>query len=89
MDFKKQLKQLGDRVAKPKDENLTEEISKNAIANPYTQCFGYEVFNSLGGVPEFLADIGNKDKKSANAIIRYRNPAILLERNYQSANFAP
>lgn len=37
MDFKDQIKQLGDRVAKLKDQIATEEATKNALIMPFIQ----------------------------------------------------
>jgi len=55
MDFKDQVKQLSDRVAKMKEKILTEEATKNAFIMPFIQCLGYDVFNPLEVVPEFIA----------------------------------
>ncbi|MCC6571828.1 MAG: restriction endonuclease, partial [Chitinophagales bacterium] len=60
MDFKDQIKQLGDRVNKLKDQIQTEEATKNAFIMPFLQTLGYDVFNPLEVVPEFVADIGIK-----------------------------
>jgi len=90
MDFKDQLKQLGDRVAKLKDQILTEEATKNAFIMPFIQCLGYDVFNPLEVVPEFIADIGiKKGEKVDYAIIKDGKPTILIECKHWSANLDP
>jgi len=90
MDFKDQLKQLGDRVAKLKDQILTEEATKNAFIMPFIQCLGYDVFNPLEVVPEFVADIGiKKGEKVDYAIIKDGKPTILIECKHWSANLDP
>lgn len=90
MDFKDQLKQLGDRVAKLKDQILTEEATKNAFVMPFIQCLGYDVFNPLEVVPEFIADIGiKKGEKVDYAIIKDGKPTILIECKHWSANLDP
>jgi len=43
MDFKDQIKQLGDRVVKLKDQIQTEEATKNAFIMPFLQSLGYDV----------------------------------------------
>jgi len=60
MDFKDQIKQLGERVVRLKDQIQTEEATKNAFIMPFIQALGYDVFNPLEVVPEFTADLGIK-----------------------------
>ena len=59
MDLKDQLKLIADRT-KHKDSIQTEEATKNAFVMPFLQSLGYDVFNPLEVVPEFVADIGIK-----------------------------
>ncbi|MDB5206443.1 MAG: restriction endonuclease or methylase [Flavisolibacter sp.] len=90
MDFKDQIKQLGDRVAKMKDKILTEEATKNAFIMPFIQCLGYDVFNPLEVVPEFVADIGiKKGEKVDYAIFKDDKPIILVECKHWSADLDP
>jgi hypothetical protein len=80
MDFKDQIKQLGDRVLKLKDQIQTEEATKNAFIMPFIQALGYDVFNPLEVVPEFVSDIGTKKgEKIDYAIFKDGSPAILVE----------
>ena len=90
MDFKDQIKQLGDRVAKMKDKISTEEATKNAFIMPFIQCLGYDVFNPLEVVPEFVADIGiKKGEKVDYAILKDDKPIILIECKHWSADLDP
>lgn len=90
MDFKDQVKQLADRVAKMKDKILTEEATKNAFIMPFIQCLGYDVFNPLEVVPEFVADIGiKKGEKVDYAILKEDKPIILIECKHWSADLNP
>jgi hypothetical protein len=90
MDFKDQVKQLSDRVAKMKDKILTEEATKNAFIMPFIQCLGYDVFNPLEVVPEFVADIGiKKGEKVDYAILKDNNAIILIECKHWSENLDP
>jgi len=90
MDFKDQLKQLGDRVARLKDQILTEEATKNAFIMPFIQCLGYDVFNPLEVTPEFIADIGiKKGEKVDYAIIKEGKPTILIECKHWSTDLNP
>ncbi len=90
MDFKDQVKQLADRVAKMKDRISTEEATKNAFIMPFIQCLGYDVFNPLEVVAEFVADIGiKKGEKVDYAILKDDNPIILIECKHWSENLDP
>lgn len=80
MDFKDEIKQLGERVLKLKDQILTEEATKNAFIMPFIKALGYDVFNPLEVVPEFVSDIGiKKGEKIDYAIIKDNSPVILIE----------
>jgi hypothetical protein len=90
MDFKDQVKLLADRVSKMKDNIQTEEATKNALIMPFIQTMGYDVFNPLEVVPEFVADIGiKKGEKVDYAIIKDGNPIILIECKHWSADLDP
>jgi hypothetical protein len=87
MDFRDQLKQLSDRIAKIKDQVATEEATKNAFIMPMLQTLGYDVFNPLEVVPEFVADIGTKKgEKIDYAIIHDGKPIILIECKHWNKN---
>ena len=87
MDFKDQIKQLGDRILKLKDQIATEEATKNAFIMPMLQVLGYDVFNPLEIVPEFTCDIGTKKgEKIDYAIVRDGVPLILIECKHWKQN---
>lgn len=80
MDFKDLIKQIADRVTKLKNQIQTEEATKNAFIMPFIQALGYDVFNPLEVVPEFISDIGlKKGEKIDYAIFKDGNPTILIE----------
>jgi len=80
MDFKDQIKQFGERVEKLKNQITTEEATKNAFIMPFINALGYDVFNPLEVVPEFIADIGiKKGEKVDYAIMKDGEPTILVE----------
>lgn len=90
MDFKDQIKQLGDRVSKMKERILTEEATKNAFIMPFIQSLGYDIFNPMEVVPEFIADIGiKKGEKVDYAILKDDHPIILIECKHWSADLDP
>lgn len=87
MDFKDQIKQLGERVTKLKDQIQTEEATKNAFIMPFLQSLGYDVFNPTEVVPEFVADLGiKKGEKIDYAIFKDGNPTILVECKHWAQN---
>ena len=87
MDFKDQIKQLGERVIRLKDQIQTEEATKNAFIMPFIQALGYDVFNPLEVVPEFTADIGiKKGEKVDYAIMKDGQPIILIECKWWGEN---
>ncbi len=87
MDFKDQIKQLGERVVRLKDQIQTEEATKNAFIMPFIQALGYDVFNPLEVIPEFTADIGiKKGEKVDYAIMKDGCPIILIECKWWGEN---
>ena len=80
MDFKDEIKILGERVLKHKDQTFTEEGTKNAFVMPFLMALGYDVFNPNEVVPEFIADIGiKKGEKIDYAIFLDGQCTILIE----------
>lgn len=87
MDFKDQIKILGERVSKLKDQIQTEEATKNAFIMPFLQALGYDVFNPTEVVPEFVSDIGlKKGEKIDYAIFLEGKPTILVECKHWAQN---
>lgn len=80
MDFKDQIKQLGERFLKLKNQIETEEATKTAFILPFLQSLGYDVFNPMEVLPEFTCDIGTKKgEKIDYAIFKDGKPIILIE----------
>lgn len=80
MDFKDLIRLLGDRVLQLKAQVVTEEATKNAFIMPFIKELGYDVFNPLEVVPEFVADVGIKvGEKIDYAIMKDGAPIILIE----------
>lgn len=87
MDFKDQVRQLGDRLQRVRDNVLTEEATKNALIMPFLQTLGYDVFNPLEIVPEYVTDIGTKKgEKIDYAIMQNGVPVILVECKHHAQN---
>lgn len=80
MEFKEKIEQLKDRALSLKDSLQTEEATKNALILPFLNALGYDVFNPLEVVPEFVADSRlKKDEKVDYAIMKDDKPIILVE----------
>lgn len=80
MDFKDVIKQLSERVEKLKDNLQTEEATKNALIMPMLQALGYDVFNPMEVMPEYVCDIGTKKgEKIDYAIMSSNEPILLIE----------
>lgn len=80
MEFTEKINQLKERSASLKDSLQTEEATKNALIMPFLNALGYDVFNPLEVVPEYIADSRlKKDEKVDYAIIKDGTPIILLE----------
>lgn len=80
MDFKDALKQLADKADKIKDSLQTEEATKTALIMPFLILLGYDVFNPLEVIPEYICDIGTKKGEKVDyAIFKDGKPIILVE----------
>lgn len=80
MEFVEKLNQLKERAVGLKENLQTEEATKNALIMPFLSALGYDVFNPLEVVPEFVADSRlKKDEKVDYAIMKDGKPIILVE----------
>lgn len=87
MDFKDQIKGIGERVSKLKDSILTEEATKMSFIVPFIQCLGYDVFNPFEVSPEYVTDVGiKKGEKIDYAIMKDGSPIILVECKHHAQN---
>jgi len=78
--MKEAIKVLSARIEKNKNLILTEEATKTAFIMPFLQILGYDVFNPLEVVPEFIADVGiKKGEKVDYAIVIDGSPVMLIE----------
>jgi len=80
MEISEQLVALKDRVINLKDKIQTEEATKNAFIMPFIQLLGYDVFNPLEVIPEFIADISTKKGEKVDYCIQKdEEPIIIVE----------
>ena len=57
MDLIDRLKSISDRIIKLKTQVETEEATKNAFVMPFLSALGYDVFNPLEVVPEYVGPL--------------------------------
>ena len=80
MDFIDHIKVISDKVSRLKDQITTEEATKNAFIMPFIAALGYDVFNPLEVVPEFVADLGiKKGEKVDYCILKDGKPIVIIE----------
>ena len=80
MEFIDQLTALSARAFKQKDIIKTEEATKNALVMPFIQALGYDVFDPLEVIPEFIADVGSKKGEKVDyAIVMGGKLSMLFE----------
>ncbi len=80
MEISEQLIALKERVINLKDKIQTEEATKNALIMPFIQLLGYDVFNPLEVIPEFIADVSNKKGEKVDYCIQKdEEPIIIIE----------
>lgn len=80
-EFEERLVALATKIKTQRDSIKTEEATKNAFVMPFiSTILGYDVFNPLEVVPEFIADVGvKKGEKIDYAIMRDGEVQILIE----------
>ncbi len=80
MEFLNNLKAFTERVKNLKPNLQTEEATKNGLIMPFIQLLGYDVFNPMEVIPEFIADIGTKKGEKVDyAILQDNAPIMIIE----------
>ncbi len=80
MDFSKDLAAFIARIKSIQNSITTEEATKTALIMPFFSLLGYDVFNPLEFVPEYIADVGTKKGEKVDyAILKDGNPVVLIE----------
>jgi len=87
MDFKDELKQLGEKVCSQKETAQTEAATKMAFIVPFIKALGYDTSNLAEVVPEYTCDVGiKKGEKIDYAILKDGEPIILIECKHWKQN---
>ncbi|MBC3540113.1 type I restriction endonuclease [Rufibacter sediminis] len=80
MDFQDVIKALGEKVSRLQESIQTEEATKMAFVMPFISALGYDVFNPMEVVPEYVADLGiKKGEKVDYCIFKDGAPSIIIE----------
>ena len=87
MELSEQLFNLKERIISLKDNVETEEATKTALIMPFIQILGYDVFNPLEVIPEFVADISQKKGEKVDYCIQKDGePIIIIECKHWKEN---
>ena len=78
MDLVDKIKDIASRIAKTKEHIKTEEATKNAYIMPFISALGYDVFNPLEVIPEFISDVGTKKGEKVDYAIKKDEKIIIL-----------
>lgn len=78
MNFVEKLAALAQKAPALIDNLHTEEATKNALVMPFIAALGYDVFNPLEVVPEFIADVGTKKGEKVDYAINQDGETIIL-----------
>jgi len=85
MDFIDTIKELSAKILREKEHISTEEATKTAWVMPFLNSLGYNVFDPLEVVPEFISDVGTKKGEKVDYCIKKDgDPIILIECKDQS-----
>lgn len=80
MDFIDKIKHHSQRIEMVRGNLATEEATKTALIMPFFSLLGYDVFNPMEFIPEFVADVGTKKGEKVDyAIMNEGKPVILIE----------
>lgn len=78
MDLADRIAQLSARIEKQHGVVLTEEAAKTAFVLPFLQGLGYDVFNPLEVIPEFISDVGTKKGEKVDYAISLNGEIQIL-----------
>lgn len=63
MEFKDELEKHIEIIKKYENSDFNEEQTKMALILPFIKILGYDPYDPLEVIPEFIADIGEKKEK--------------------------
>ncbi len=78
MDFIEKIQDIAQRIPKQIDHIHTEEATKSAFVMPFIKALGFDVFNPLEVIPEYVADVGTKKGEKVDYAIKIDDKIALL-----------
>ncbi|MBW3637989.1 MAG: restriction endonuclease, partial [Armatimonadetes bacterium] len=80
MDFADKLAALAAKIPALCPRLQTEEATKNALVMPFISALGYDVFDPMEVIPEFIADHGiKKGEKVDYALVKDDQIIVIFE----------
>lgn len=80
MDFSDKLQALAAKIPALRPRLQTEEATKNALVMPFIAALGYDVFDPMEVIPEFIADHGiKKGEKVDYALVKDDQIIVIFE----------
>lgn len=78
MSFDEKLSEFINRADALKESISGEEATKTSLIMPFFQILGYDIFNPLEFMPEYVADVGIKKREKVDYAIRLGGELIIL-----------
>lgn len=84
MTFKEDVADLARRAISAQAVAQTEEATKNAIVMPFLRVLGFDVFDPMQVIPEFIADVGLKKGEKIDYAVKIGDRIDTLLRQSRS-----
>ena len=78
MEFLERIKELGKRISEQKSFVATEQAAKTSFVMPFLQALGYDVFNAVEVIPEYIADWAAKKGEKVDYTIKVGGQTMML-----------
>ncbi|MHB1460444.1 MAG: type I restriction endonuclease [Armatimonadota bacterium] len=78
MDLIDRLIELSAKIAREKDQIITEEAAKTAWVMPFLMHLGYDIYNPSEVIPEFTTDVGTKKGEKVDYCIQVDGQPVML-----------
>lgn len=78
MEFEERIKEFAKRIKKFEKTISTEEATKTSLIIPFFSLLGYDVFNPMEFIPEYIADVGIKKGEKVDYAIMINGQATIL-----------
>lgn len=78
MEFLERIKELGKKISEQKSFVATEQAAKTSFVMPFLQALGYDVFNAVEVIPEYVADWAAKKGEKVDYTIKVGGQTMML-----------